>query len=475
MSNAFLNLTQHQRQVQRLAPQLRQSLTLLQCGITDLLCAIREEVASNPVLEMSLPNHTSLDSTDTDAPHEQTEDLSALIQRDDDWTDFYSHFKQQVGDGADEDLIIAQRAPILTLQEELFRQLDLLSLKPIDQTIAGLIIDDIDQRGYYVGELKSIYEIVKTTEAYVTKILKMVQQFSPIGVGARSLTECLVIQLGEHESPLAQQAIELLTNYADEILKHDYTRIQAKLGLSAVELRRILTLIRGLSPSPGEVFAVHAPMYIHSEISMSFEGENLVVRSDDTLLPTLHLSKQYRAMLTAPTTTEETKAYIVSRFKAGECFINSIHQRQETITKIAQLIVDHQRDFFIHGPLAIKPLTMRQIAELSGYHETTISRTVSGKYIQTPRGVFELRYFFSATLKADDSNEPHAPSSQTHSSKAVQALIKKLIHAEDAQHPISDQDLSTHLKHLGITCARRTVAKYREQLKIQSASKRRIR
>lgn len=480
MAGVTLSLVQQQRQTMTMVPQLRQSLELLQKPILELQQVLKAEMATNPVIEeIVYPNEVPLSSV-APAPEEKhvtdegldfDPNVDAILQQDDEWRDYFLQGMENASSNAEEeekrqyfyDSIPQQ----ISLQEHLTKQLLLTSITEEDATIAQLMIGYINDDGYFEGSLPDLMMVTGRNEQDLLRVLKLIQSFDPVGVGARNLRECLLLQLNEVEdSPWEDEARLLIENYLERLAAHDEKYLCKVLGLEPHELKRLIAFIREFNPRPGRDFEpVTAQQYVVPEVFVVRKQGRYVVELDNKLLPHIRISKHYREMLSNPSVSAKDKSYIRERIRSAAFFINSKHQRQETIRKISQVIVDTQTPFFDKGVSALRPLTMSDVATKVSMHETTVSRTVSGKYIQTPRGVFELKYFFTAGLKTADGG--------TVSNKSIQDIIKQLVDAEDPADPLSDQAIEAKLKEKGMTVARRTIAKYRGILKIAPSHQRR--
>jgi RNA polymerase sigma-54 factor len=304
------------------------------------------------------------------------------------------------------------------------------------------------------------------TEKQVLALLKIIQTFDPPGIGARDLRECLLLQMGRFDdSPWESEVRLLIDKYLEKLAAHDETFLCKALNVTRDELQTVIGLVKSLNPRPGSAFDSQRTEYVEPEVFVSKEKGRYVAKVEGRLLPQIHISAQYRQMLEDPKVPAATKSYIRERIRAGAFLLRSIDQRQETIRKIAQTIVDAQTDFLDHGIAALKPMTMAEVANKVGVHETTVSRTVANKYMRTPVGIFEMKYFFTPGLKSKDGTAV--------SNKSIQDLIKKMVDEEDPTNPLSDQAIGEKLAAEGFNVARRTINKYRGILKIPSAHARR--
>ncbi len=480
MAGVTLSLVQQQRQTMTMVPQLRQSLELLQKPILELQQVLKAEMAVNPVIEeIVYPNEVPMSTILPEAaPKPVMEegldfnpDVDAILKQDDEWRDYFLQGMENASSNNEDeekrqyfyDSIPQQ----VSLQEHLTKQLLLTSITEEDVTIAQLMIGYINDDGYFEGSIPDLIMVTGRSEQDLLKILKLIQSFDPVGIGARNLQECLLLQLNEvDDSPWEDEARLLIEKYLERLAAHDEKFLCKVLSLEPHELKRLIAFIRTFNPRPGRDYETTSPQqYVVPEVFIVRKHGKYVVELDNKLLPHIRISKHYRDMLGDPAVSAKDKSYIRERIRSAAFFINSKQQRQETIRKISQVIVDTQTAFFDKGVSALRPLTMSDVATKVGMHETTVSRTVSRKYIQTPRGVFELKYFFTTGLKTSDGG--------TISNKSIQDQIKQLVEAEDPSEPLSDQALEAMLTEKGLKVARRTIAKYRGILKIAPSHQRR--
>jgi len=479
MSGVSLSLVQQQRQIMTMVPQLRQSLELLQKPILELQQVLKAEMATNPVIEeIVYPNEVLMSTVapnpeikhTTDAGLDFDPKVDAILQQDDEWRDYFLQGMENAPSNSDDEerrqFFYDSIPQQVSLQEHLTQQLLLTSIPEADVTLAHLMIGYVNDDGYFEGSLPDLMMVTGRSEADLLKILKLIQSFDPVGIGARNLKECLLLQLNEVEdSPWEDEARLLIENHLERLASHDEKFLCKVLSLEPHELKQLVTFIKTFNPRPGRDFEPSSvQQYVVPEVFIVRKQGKYVVELDNKLLPHIRISKHYREMLGNPAVSAKDKSYIRERIRSAAFFINSKYQRQETIRKISQVIVDTQSAFFDQGVSALRPLTMSEVANQVKMHETTVSRTVSGKYIQTPRGVFELKYFFAAGLKTADGGSV--------SNKSIRDLLKQLVEAEDPSEPLSDQAIKAKLKEKGMTVARRTIAKYRGILKIAPSHQR---
>lgn len=480
MQGPSLSLSQQQRQVMTLAPQLRQSLEILQMPVMELRAAILKEISVNPTIE-DLEDPAEVPLTEVSAPEKPEEhvtdeeldfnpDVDAILQQDDEWRDYFIQGMENASSHDDEQdkhqyLMDSIRQKI-SLQDHLLEQLGYTQLSPEDHELAILLIGNISDDGYFTGSLPDIIMVSERSEREVLRVLQVIQSFDPLGVAARTLRECLLLQLAQIEdSPWEDETRLVIDKYLDKLGAHDEKFLCKALSLTREELPHVIALIQSLNPRPGRAFVQEVTEYVEPEVFVVMEKGRLVAKVDNQMLPHIHISKNYRSLLENTETSTETKSYIRERIRAGAFLIRSLYQRQETIRKIAQAIVDAQEKFWHQGVEGLRPMTMAEVANKVNVHETTVSRTVSKKYMRTPCGLFEMKYFFSHGLQTTEG--------PTISNKSVRDQIKRLVEAEDQTAPLSDQEIGEQLTAQGIKVARRTIAKYRGILKIPPSHERR--
>lgn len=479
MAAPFLSLSQQQRQLMTLAPQLRQSLEMLQLPVMELRAAILKEMAVNPTIdEVKDPTEVLLSEAMPEAPTPQKEaedsnsdpEIDMLLRQDDDWRDYFLQSLDSTPSPDDIEekrnyLFNSIRQPV-TLQDHLMEQLSLLSLSPTDYEIAVTLIGNISDMGYFTGSLPDLIMVTGKSEDEILAILKQIQAFDPPGVGARTLRECLLLQMDQlDDSPWEDEVRLLIDQYLDQLAARKYNFLCKALKLEREELDTVIALVRSLNPRPGAEFEEQTTHFVEPEVFVVREKGKLVAQVDDSKLPHIRISNNYRRLLEDKSVSSETKSYIRERIRAGAFLIRSIHQRQDTIRRIAQEIVDAQSAFFTKGLSALTPMTMAEVANKVGVHETTVSRTVANKYMSTPVGVFELKYFFTTGIKGKDGSSV--------SNRSIQSMIQQMIADEDPTAPLADQTIQARLAEQGIKVARRTIAKYRGILKIPASHERR--
>ena len=474
MVEQTLQQTQQLKQEQVITHQQIQSLEILQAPLLELQAKITQELAQNPVLEQEAPLGDELlaeNDSDEDAGErnkqdggDQDEKLAELVQLAESWQNYLppSHSFRPAAPDDDEkrkhyyDSITEE----LSLQEQLLEQLRFLECDPKTEELAELIIGSIDERGYLRSNLKDLATVGMVSVQEMEKALKIVHGFEPPGIGARDLKECLLLQL-RAKGRKNSKAAEIVEHYLDELGSNKLPFVARKVGVSMDKLEKILAEIRSLNPYPGSLLSSESPVFIVPELVVEKKGEEYIVQPKNDTLPRIRISEKYLKMLEDPSLPPDAKEYIKNKILQGKNIIRCVDQRKETIRQIADIILDSQYDFFEKGVEFLKPLTMQQVADKLDIHETTVSRAISNKFMQTPSGLFELKYFFSPGFQSDSGEEL--------SNRSVMKKIQDMIKKEDSGRPLSDQDIADMLKKEGLPVARRTVSKYREELGILSS------
>ncbi|MDE1243268.1 RNA polymerase factor sigma-54 [Vibrio aestuarianus] len=467
-----------------MTPQLQQAIRLLQLSTLDLQQEIQEALESNPLLDVEEAYDEGAtaeaqrgEETEVSAePVEvETQDSSDLIEKseisneleiDTTWDDVYSANTGSTGIALDDDMPVYQGETTQTLQDYLLWQLDLTPFSDTDRSIALALIDAIDDYGYLTVSLDDILESFADEEIELDEIeavRKRIQQFDPLGVGSINLKDCLLLQLATYpiDTPWLEEAKQLLTQHIDLLGNRDYKLILKETKLKEDELRDILQLIQQLDPRPGNNISAEHAEYVVPDVSVYKDHGKWVVTINPDSVPKLKINQQYAALGKGNSADSN---YIRSNLQEAKWLIKSLESRNETLLKVAKCIVEHQRDFFEYGEEAMKPMVLNDVALAVEMHESTISRVTTQKYMHTPRGIFELKYFFSSHVSTDNGGEC--------SSTAIRALIKKLVAAENTVKPLSDSKIADLLADQGIQVARRTIAKYRESLGIAPSSQR---
>lgn len=460
----------------RMTPQLQQAIKLLQLSRLELETTITKEMEENPVLE------EAVDTIDDDAAAKETEQLdmaepeTALPKADDnkkeefEWENYVEDNYRQTASQAGlrnteevnnyENLITRHE----TLQEYLLWQLSMSGFNDYEQRIGTKIIGNIDDDGYIKTPTAEICPEENITIEEVEDVLKLVQEFDPPGVGARNLQECLLVQakvLGEDTNDL----VHIIKNNMKDLEKKNFEGISKAIGKPLAEIQEICKVIFDMEPKPGRCFASSETQYVTPDVYVYKVGDEYVVSLNEDGLPRLKISNFYKNVLSGKESSSVTKEYIQDKLRSAVWLIKSIHQRQRTIYKVTESIVRYQRDFLDKGLEFLKPMILRDIANDIGMHESTVSRVTTAKYVHTPRGIFELKYFFNSGINKTDGDSL--------ASESVKEKIKELVSQEDTKNPYSDQKIVELLRaKAGLDIARRTVAKYRDILGILPSSKR---
>lgn len=470
---------------QRLALQQKQSpqqvllSTLLQLPVLRLEQRIKQELEINPLLEIDLEDEMEqieaqemeqkLDDKKDDEDNEEEEEMEDREDEEEiDWDTILNdedNFEIKAPkDAPDEEMDRPEPSPV-TLLDHLMEQLHLASLTPQEMEIGEYIIWCLNDSGYLSCDIDLISENFDTERSVIEKVLKVIQRFDPVGIGARNLQECLIIQLHEIH-PEDENAIRLIADCFEDFTNKRYEKIAKRMEVSLDEVKRIMELVSKLNPKPGERFIYEAENYIIPDVLVEkIEGDFRIVLNDWNM-PRLRINESYKQLLKdKDKVTKETKDYIRQRLESARWLINSIYQRRSTILRVMESIVYHQREFFEHGREFLKPMILKDIADDVGLDISTVSRVTNGKYVQTDFGVFELKYFFSERMETADGDDV--------SNKIIKQRIKEIIDSENAKKPFNDQYISELLVKDGYIVARRTVAKYREQMRIPVARLRR--
>jgi RNA polymerase sigma-54 factor len=447
-----------------MTPQLQQAIRLLQLPVLDLNAEIQEALEENIMLEMEdLPDvpKTSSETTaemETIKAEDRWEVQSAERILDSGWNGGEG---RPIGEFADESGE--------TLREHLLWQLEMEHFTPREAIIGEALVDSINDDGYLTVDLDEIVSAVDddadVSRDEVEAALVKVQQLDPIGIGARDLAECLVLQLRQLQPDTEglKLAIDIASDHLDLVANREYGELRRSLGTTEEELHAALALIRGCNPKPGQAVSPAAAEYVIPDVFVRKVDNHWLVEISPTGVPRLSVNQQYAGLLRG----SGDHSVLKTQLQEARWLIRSLEIRNETLMKVATCIVTRQTEFLEHGDEAMKPMVLRDVAEEVGMHESTISRVTTNKYMHTPRGVFEFKYFFSSHLSSD--------SGEDQSSTSVRAKIRKMIGAENPAKPLSDSKIAKVLASEGISVARRTVAKYREAMNIPSSSERRKR
>ncbi|PKO25759.1 MAG: RNA polymerase factor sigma-54 [Betaproteobacteria bacterium HGW-Betaproteobacteria-8] len=467
-----------------LTPQLQQSIRLLQLSTQELNQELETILQANPLLERDEKNADGSDAVDNfipsstaaqeiPNPQDQARVEEAPVQENfaDDYLEYSGNTRwEDSNSGNDEDSDYSfQEAAIETLHEHLLSQLKLLPLSERDQMLALLLVDAINDDGYLEQSLEELAAQIETeSEVDVLELqtaLKHIQNLDPAGVGARNLAECLSLQLRAMEEPLPLHdlTINLVEHHLPLLAARDYAKLRKVLHCDDEALRQAQHIITQLNPRPGNAFSnISSDHYIQHEIIVKKVKGVWIASLNDEVVPKLRINQIYANILKR--NRDSSNQYLMSQMQEAKWMIKNIQQRFSTILRVSQAIVDRQRNFFEHGEVAMRPLVLREIADELELHESTISRVTTRKYMLTPRGVYELKYFFGSHVATESGGACSAT--------AIRALIKQMIAEEDPKRPLSDNQITDVLGKQGIVVARRTIAKYRESLQLPAASQR---
>ncbi|MBK7424203.1 MAG: RNA polymerase factor sigma-54 [Propionivibrio sp.] len=457
-----LKLSQHLA----LTPQLQQSIRLLQLSTLELEQELEKYLQENPLLEREeveyAPQQTGVseaDSADTEKFEPDAATPPASSADDESWLGEESSYSSSPGSFDDDDNDYQDvQAATTSLREHLSRQLGLMSIPGRDQTLVQCLIDALDDDGYLTQSLEDLAETlppeleIELEELQIA--LNHLQCFDPTGVGARNAQECLALQLETRPADDTQTlALKIVRQHIDLLAARDFVKLKKLCECDDEQLREAQFLIRSLNPRPGAKYAALEARYITPDVVVRKIRGVWTVNINSDAFPRLRINSLYAQIL-----TRQRGSGLAGQLQEARWLIKNVQQRFDTILRVAQSIVDRQRQFFDHGEVAMRPLVLREIADLLGLHESTISRVTTQKYMATPRGIFELKYFFGSHVATEAGGACSAT--------AIRALIKQLIGAEDQKKPLSDSQLSEILGQQGIVVARRTIAKYREALSI---------
>jgi RNA polymerase sigma-54 factor len=495
-----LQLSQRLTQSLVLAPQLQQSLALLQAPTLELKALVEQELQQNPVLEESPVAETETqerDNRDGEAPGAEAADpaeppadlnfdgeaekngeapvddfqaeFERLAQLDQEWRDHFAQTNIPIRRSAEDEekrqFMFDSLVAATSLQEVLLEQVRESQLAAEQWPIAEMIIGNIDDYGYLKATIEELSASTGLPAEKILEVLRVIQTFDPPGVGARDLRECLLCQLERagHQSSLEYRIVR---DFMESLGKRRIPEIARGTGCSVDEVQDALARIARLEPRPGRAFLPDNDQYVLPEVFVQRIGDEFTVTTNNEHIPHLRISNTYKDLMSQGGNSAEVRNYIREKIRAGKFLIKSLHQRQQTILNIAREIVHRQREFMEKGVAFLKPLTMVQVAEVVGVHETTVSRAVSGKYMDTPQGIFEMKYFFTAGIQTASGNGL--------SNTSVKDMIAEIFKKEDPTKPLSDQEVVKMLKEKGIVIARRTVAKYRTELNILPSNLRKV-
>lgn len=456
-----MDLTQRPelRQKTTLSPQVYQGLTILAMPVAELQVLVENEILDNPVLELD-------EYEDDSAGEESRDELASEDERAwDEWLEQYEELERMDASGprdpnaediSSDDFVGGARS----LEEYLFEQVAMLGIEEDVRRAAHAIIGLLDSDGFFGGDLHEVASIADVPESVAGGALEVVQQLDPPGIGARSVKEALRIQ-AEAIGATSDLLLEIIEDHLDSVAGNHFQRIARALGVEESDVRATVEVLKTLNPRPAGAFSPGvAPAYVMPDVTLRrFDDEWLVIPNNEAL-PILRVSPRYRSMLRADSAADDaTRRYLKDKIKSAEAFMRNVDRRRDTVSRIAQVVLEAQRDFFEDGKGDLRPLKLEDVAAEIGVHLSTVSRGVTGKYVATPYGLFELRHFFSGGYRTTTGMDVAATT--------VKQRLREIIGLEDANRPLSDQALADALRGHGIDLARRTVAKYREELGIE--------
>ena len=468
-----------------MTPQLQQAIRLLQLSTLELQAEVQEALESNPMLDQDdgSGNETPDGETGSTAGNEEqaeratqaegeNENIPDELPVDSSWDDVFdtgatSFSAPDMSDNRDimETVTISGNG----LHDHLTWQVELTNFSETDQLIAHTVIDSIDDDGYLQISVEELHALLDEhpdiEQDEIEAVIHRIQQLDPIGVCARGLQECLQLQLShfDPETPLLQHATTLIRDHFTLLSNRDYSRLARKMKLSTDELQQVIELVQTLNPRPGSQFNTTEPEYIVPDVYVVKKNGKWTVELNNESLPKLRINSLYANMVKRGSNSKENN-YLRDNLQEARWFLKSLQSRHETLLKVASTIVERQQGFFDYGEEAMKPMVLRSIAETIEMHESTVSRVTTRKYMHTPRGIFEFKYFFSSHVATETGGECSAT--------AIRAIIEKLVAAENPTKPLSDNKMANVLAEQGIKVARRTIAKYRESLSISPSNER---
>lgn len=476
-----IGLHLRQRQQLVMTPKLQQALKLLQMPSIELQQMLKQEIMENPLLE-EIEDFEEVIEDEKEASEgdgKEEEPVAAQEETDDskpdggeageeqvDWDEYFNAGFELGRAGAEEERQeeFFEKVPVAkqSFTDQLMGQLRIVTDDPATLMIGDYLIGSLDESGYLTCSMEEVAHTFDVPLEEVDRVLEVIQAFDPPGVGARNLRECLLLQLrfrGEDDS----LAAKIIRDHFDEFKQKKYVEIARKLKVSVQDIQSQCKQIATLDPKPGLEVVVEDPKYVIPDLVVETVDGKYVVYLNDRNVPRLRVSQHYHDELMREVRNGDSEAreFINARLKSAKWLIQTIEQRRRTMVKVMECIVRKQREFFDKGTHYLKPLTLQQVASEIGMHESTVSRVTTNKYVQTPRGVFELKFFFSSSLGTQDGGEVSA--------KSAKDQIRRIIEAESDRTPLSDQKIADMLKKDGLNIARRTVAKYREQLNILPA------
>ena len=459
-----------------MTPQLQQAIRLLQLSTLELQQELQQALESNPLLEQ-IDTHEEIDTRETQ-DSETLDTADALEQKempeelplDASWDTIYTAGTPSgtSGDYIDDELPVYQGETTQTLQDYLMWQVELTPFSDTDRAIATSIVDAVDDTGYLTVPLEDILESMGDEEIDIDEVeavLKRIQRFDPVGVAAKDLRDCLLIQLSQFDktTPWLEEARLIISDHLDLLANHDFRTLMRVTRLKEDVLKEAVNLIQSLDPRPGQSIQTGEPEYVIPDVLVRKHNGHWTVELNSDSIPRLQINQHYASMCNNARNDGDSQ-FIRSNLQDAKWLIKSLESRNDTLLRVSRCIVEQQQAFFEQGEEYMKPMVLADIAQAVEMHESTMSRVTTQKYLHSPRGIFELKYFFSSHVNTEGGGEA--------SSTAIRALVKKLIAAENPAKPLSDSKLTSLLSEQGIMVARRTVAKYRESLSIPPSNQR---
>ncbi|EFF1849975.1 RNA polymerase factor sigma-54 [Escherichia coli] len=459
-----------------MTPQLQQAIRLLQLSTLELQQELQQALESNPLLEQ-IDTHEEIDTRETQ-DSETLDTADALEQKempeelplDASWDTIYTAGTPSgtSGDYIDDELPVYQGETTQTLPDYLMWQVELTPFSDTDRAIATSIVDAVDETGYLTVPLEDILESIGDEEIDIDEVeavLKRIQRFDPVGVAAKDLRDCLLIQLSQFDktTPWLEEARLIISDHLDLLANHDFRTLMRVTRLKEDVLKEAVNLIQSLDPRPGQSIQTGEPEYVIPDVLVRKHNGHWTVELNSDSIPRLQINQHYASMCNNARNDGDSQ-FIRSNLQDAKWLIKSLESRNDTLLRVSRCIVEQQQAFFEQGEEYMKPMVLADIAQAVEMHESTISRVTTQKYLHSPRGIFELKYFFSSHVNTEGGGEA--------SSTAIRALVKKLIAAENPAKPLSDSKLTSLLSEQGIMVARRTVAKYRESLSIPPSNQR---
>lgn len=462
MSSAGFSQRPELKQSQKLAPQMQQSLQVLQAATLELRTLVQQELNANPVLEDETAEISIEDQNLNEDDDGFEEEFSKLSQMDDEWREYMAQSRKTSQRSAAEEekrqFMFDSLVRPVTLQESLLEQLSTEGIEEPTRSMAEMLIGNLDENGFLqVGvEEMSLNNGIPLEDLVEAK--SIIQSFDPAGVGAESLGECLIAQLERSGKPFGLE-YRIINDHLDDLAKRRFPQIAKKLGVTPEQVSQAADVIGRLDPKPGRLFESGDNRFITPDVYVEVDEDgNYQIRLNNEQVPRLRISNTYKDMMAEKGDQREVRSYIKDKIRSGRSLIQSIQQRQETIRRIAEEIVTRQSDFFDKGRAHLHPMNMAQVAEAVGVHETTVSRAIAGKFMSTPQGVLDMKFFFTTGYQTE--------SGESVANTSVKDTIAEIVSEEEPRKPLSDQAIVKALEEKGIKIARRTVAKYREELDI---------